>query len=254
MRTTALPCWSWYIGRKLFNGHHPPLLCLSFDYADQILLPSSGDANAYKLAFWIMSYILFDSDLYTALVAETSPAIRDNGDIDMPYLAQHCPLLCSVYSEALRLRKRDLAFRQVETDTHIGGKVLRGGNLALVPMCQLHDDRSVFGEDAGVFHATRFQNKAHFQNCTSYKPYGGGKTYCPGRFFAMQEIFAFVAVMLNKYSMQKQQGCRQFPRPDESSLTLGVSRPLPGQDLQVHLTNPGVGNIDSEEPIADLCT
>jgi cytochrome P450 len=216
-------------------------------------LYNSGDANAYKLAFWIMSYILFDPDLYNALVAETSPAIRDNGDINMPYLAKNCPLLCSVYSEALRLRKRDLAFRQVETDTHIGGKVLRGGNLALVPMCQLHDDRSVFGEDASIFDATRFKRETGFQNCTSYKPYGGGKTYCPGRFFAMQEIFAFVAIMLNRYGIQKQQDCRRFPKPDESSLTLGVSRPLPEEDLQVHLTNPQVVGIYREQSVADVC-
>ncbi|KAF2851333.1 cytochrome P450 [Plenodomus tracheiphilus IPT5] len=214
----------------------------------------TGDANAYKLAFWIMSYILFDSDLYTALVAETSPAISDNGDIDMSYLAKNCPLLHSVYSEALRLRKRDLAFRQVETDTHIGGKVLRGGNLALVPICQLHDDRSVFGKDAGTFHATRFQKEASFQNCPSYKPYGGGKTYCPGRFFAMQEIFAFVAVLLNRYSIQKQQECRRFPKPDEASLTLGVSRPLPGEDLQVHLTNPKLLGTNPGESVGGVCT
>jgi cytochrome P450 len=200
-----------------------------------------------------MSYILFDPDLYTALVVETLPAIGENGDIDMAYLAQNCPLLCSVYSEALRLRKRDLAFRQVETDTHIGGKVLRGGNLALVPMCQLHDDRSVFGEDAEAFHATRFQNKTNFQSCTSYKPYGGGKTYCPGRFFAMQEIFAFVAVMLNRYGIQKHQGCRQFPKPDESSLTLGVSRPLPGEDLEVYLTNPKATENGPKESVAGVC-
>jgi cholesterol 7alpha-monooxygenase len=198
----------------------------------------SGDANAYKLAFWIRSYILFDSDLHAKLIDETSPAISDDGNIDMAYLAQSCPVLRSVYSEALRLRKRDLAFRQVETDTFIGGKVLTGGNLALVPMCQLHDDRLVFGEDANCFDARRFQKNGSLSTCTSYKPYGGGKTYCPGRFFAMVEIFGFVAVLLNKYQIKLESSDQPFPRPDESSLTLGVSRPLPGEDLKVVLKRP----------------
>jgi hypothetical protein len=91
----------------------PLTLLLLLILADEHVFMNSGDSNAYKLVFWIMSYILFDSDLYTALVAETSPAISDNGDIDMSYLAQNCPLLRSVYNEASRLRKRDLAFRQV---------------------------------------------------------------------------------------------------------------------------------------------
>lgn len=170
-------------------------------------------------------------------MAETRIAIGDDGDINMEYLSQHCPLLRSVYNEALRTRKRDLAFRQVETDTYVGGKVLKGGNLALVPVCQLHDDTGVFGVDADRFDAYRFIKQGGLLGCTSFKPYGGGKTYCPGRFFAMQEIFAFVAVMLNKYQIRLDTPDQAFPRADESSLTLGVSRPLPGEDLRVTLTN-----------------
>jgi hypothetical protein len=46
-------------------------------------------------------------------------------------LGQSWPPLRSVYSEVLRLRNRDLAFRQAETDTSIGGRVLRGGSLGV---------------------------------------------------------------------------------------------------------------------------
>jgi hypothetical protein len=169
-----------------------------------------------------MSYILFDPDLYTALVAETSPVISINGDINMPYLAENCSLLRSVYSEALRLRKRDLAFRHVETDTHIAGKVLHGGNLAIIPMCQLTTTEACLGRmpaysmrlvsnERLAFRTARATNIRWRQNILS------------GSFFAMQEIFAFVAVMLNRYRIQKQQGCPRLPEPDESSLTMGVS-------------------------------
>lgn len=72
-----------------------------------------------------MSYILFDKKLHTALLEETAPAVGPDGDIDMDYLAQRCPLLRSGYNEALRLRIRDLAFRKVETDTAVGSKVLK---------------------------------------------------------------------------------------------------------------------------------
>lgn len=185
-----------------------------------------------------MSYILFDRNVHTALLEEIAPAIGSDGDINMDYLAQHCPLLRSIYNEALRLRKRDLAFRKVETDTAVGSKVLKGGNFALVPVCQLHDDKTVFGSDADRFDASRFEKQSGLAGYASFKPYGGGKTYCPGRFFAVQEIFAFVAVMLNRYQIELEEPGQAFPRPDESSLTLGVSRPLDGEDVKVVLTRP----------------
>ncbi|KAF2268988.1 cytochrome P450 [Lojkania enalia] len=150
--------------------------------------------------------------LHTALIEETSAVVSDNGDIDMGYLVERCPLLRSVYNEALRLRKRDLAFRKVETDTQVGDKVLKGGNFALVPMCQLHDDAGMFGADSDRFDARRFEERTELTSCASFKPYGGGKTYCPGRFFAMQEIFSFVAVMLNRYNAQLEFSSQTFPR------------------------------------------
>jgi cytochrome P450 len=196
----------------------------------------SGDANAYKLAFWIMSYILFDKKLYDSIRAETLPAVQNDG-LDLQYLANECPLLRSIYHEALRLTKRDLAFRKVEQDTEIGGKVLRGGNFAIVPVCQLHDNEDVFGSDARTFRSERFLKHQDLTNNQSFKPYGGGKTYCPGRFFAMQEIFGFVALAIHRFDIQLAFPAQRFPVPDESLLTLGVSRPVPGSDVLVTMSN-----------------
>lgn len=151
-----------------------------------------------------------------------------------------CPRLRATYYEALRLRKRDLGFRKVDQDTNIGGKVLRGGNLGLIPVCQLHDNNEVFGNDANQFNPDRFYKQPDLANSIEYKPYGGGKTYCPGRFFAMQEIFGFLAVMIGRYNIRLDCSLKQnqtFPIPDESSLTLGVSRPVPGSDVWVELSN-----------------
>ncbi|KAI9878024.1 MAG: hypothetical protein M1830_002144 [Pleopsidium flavum] len=196
----------------------------------------TGDANAYKLAFWIMSYILFDKELYASIRTETLPAVQ-NDDLDLQYLANNCPRLRSVYHEALRLRKRDLAFRKVEHDTEIGGKLLRRGNFAIVPVCQLHDNEDVFGSDALDFRPERFLEQQDLTSSLSYKPYGGGKTYCPGRFFAMQEIFGFVALQIHRFDVQLASPVQKFPIPDESLLTLGVSRPVPASDVWVTLVN-----------------
>ena len=181
-----------------------------------------------------MSYILYDQQLYEAIREETLPAMQ--GKLDTAFLASKCTLLKAVYHEALRLTKRDLGYRKVDRDTHIGNKVLRGGNFGMVPVCQLHDNAQVFGLDARTFNPQRFLADKGLTSSPSYKPYGGGKTYCPGRFFAMQEIFGFVALLIHRFNIRLAYPGQNFPLPDESMLTLGVSRPAPGQTVAVTLS------------------
>ena len=184
-----------------------------------------------------MAYLLFDKELYNAIREETLPAVQEN-DLDMQYLANNCPRLRSVYYEALRLNKRDFAYRKVERDTEIGGKLLRGGNFAIVPVCQLHDNEDTFGSDALAFCPERFLKQQDLTSSPGYKPYGGGKTYCPGRFFAMQELFGFVALLIHRFDVQlATSSVQSFPIADEWSLTLGVSRPLPGSDVWITLAD-----------------
>ena len=148
----------------------------------------------------------------------------------MKYLSDCCPKLRAVYYEALRLKKRDLAFRKVERDTKLGGKLLRAGNFVIVPVCQLHDNEDVFGGDASAFCPGRFLTRQALASSASYKPYGD-KTYCPGRFFAMQEIFGLVTLLIYCFDVQLAMAQQDFPMADESMLTLDVSRPVPGFDV-----------------------
>lgn len=204
-----------------------------------------GDANAYKLSFWMLVYILFDKDLHAIIRTETAFAIRSN-DIDMSYLTNNCPRLRAVYYETMRITKRDIAIRKVARDTPMNGKILRAGNSVIVPTCQLHDNESAFGHDHDTFDPSRFLKAPDLASSPSYKPFGGGRTYCPGRYFAVPEIFAFVALLLHRWDIQLAQlgsngaknlsGEQSFPRKDESTLTLGVSRPLPEDKVWVRLT------------------
>lgn len=184
----------------------------------------------------MISYILFDKELHDTIRFETKPAIQ-NDSLDIHYLSSHCSHLRAVYHEALRCKKRDLAFRKVERDTKIGEKLLRAGNFAIVPVCQLHENDEVFGQNAMEFCPERFLKQPDLVSSSSFKPYGGGKTYCPGRFFAMQEIFGFVALLIHRFDIQLATSRQTFPILDESMLTLGVSRPVPGSDVWVRLSN-----------------
>ena len=192
----------------------------------------------------MLAYILFDKNLYAIIRSETAPAIHGN-DIDMSYLNNNCPHLKSLYYEVMRITKRDIAIRKVTHETSMNGKLLRPGNSVLVPICQLHDSESAFGLDHTTFNPNRFLKNPNLASSSNYKPFGGGRTYCPGRYFALPEIFAFVALLLHRWEIELEpvSANRQptsddwqlFPRKDESTLTMGVSRPVPQDKIWVRL-------------------
>jgi cholesterol 7alpha-monooxygenase len=186
----------------------------------------------------MMAYILFDDKLQASIKAETAAAVKKD-EVDMQHLVQSCPRLNSVYHEVLRMTKRDFSFRKVERDTEVGGRLLRKGHIAMIPASELHSNQAVFGTDSAAFQPDRFLHNPSLATHASYRPFGGGKNYCPGRFFAAQEIFGFVAVLLHRLDIRLEPGRQSFPTPDESLLTLGVSRPLPGSDVWVTLANGG---------------
>ena len=51
----------------------------------------------------------------------------------------------------------------------------------------------------------------------------------------MQEIFGIVAPVIHRFDVQLASPMQKFPSSDESLLTLGVSRPVLGHDIQVAL-------------------
>ena len=145
----------------------------------------------------------------------------------------------------MRLTKRDIGIRKVVAPTFLGGKLLSPGNAAILATCQLHENQGIFGRNIHEFDASRFLKKPELSRSPSFKPFGGGRTYCPGRVFAMQEIFSFIAFLFHRWDIQLAPAigdnslpCQQpkFPAADDSTITLGIVRPLPGHDVWVNLT------------------
>ena len=124
----------------------------------------------------------------------------------------------------------------------------------LSPFRQLHFYENVFGKDAQEFKFKRFMGaeNAGLTKGKNYRPFGGGTTYCPGKFVAKQEVFMFVAVVLARFDIatittapgnidklkidggdKKRQ---VFPRLDHMKPSLGVMGPVAGDDLLLHVT------------------
>lgn len=129
--------------------------------------------------------------------------------------------------------------REVIHEVIIGGKVLRPGRKLLMPFQQLHSNPEVFGTNATEFDPQRFLNNPALAKSTSYRPFGGGLTYCPGRYLARREILMAVVLILHRFDIEpnprENGGPIRFPRMDDSISSGGVMGPCEGDDIIVRI-------------------
>ena len=191
----------------------------------------------------MITYIIFDPELLATLRAETSLAYQ-HGNLNLSHLMEKCPRLDAVYWETLRIVNGALSARKIVAPTPMGSKVLRRGNTILIPFRQLHYNKAVFGDDPARFDPERFLKEKKLKVSSTFKPFGGGLIYCPGRFLAMQVLLVFVALVINRFDielaedgLQDVKPCRPqtFPKLDESTPALGVNGPIKGSDVYIKL-------------------
>lgn len=149
-----------------------------------------------------------------------------------------------MYRKITRVVNGALSARKIITRTPMGNKVLRSGNTILIPFRQLHYNKNAFGNNPGTFSPNRFLKEKYLKNSWSFKPFGGGVNYCPGRFLAKQEMLYFVALFLHRSDFEFAQGSLQgedvlvpqnFPRLDEYTPALGVNGPVKGSNVYITL-------------------
>lgn len=128
--------------------------------------------------------------------------------------------------------------RVVQRETRIGSKVLKPGNFILMPSRQLHTNEDVWGDDVRQFDPQRFLKKKSLLRHSSYRPFGGGLTYCPGRILVKHEVFGFIAILLHRFniSLVCLDGEKpMLPRLNDTIPGLGISGPIQNTDILVHL-------------------
>lgn len=89
-----------------------------------------------------------------------------------------------------------------------------------MPYKQLHMDPGVFGSNADRFDAQRFMNEKVLERSASWRPFGGAKTHCPGRFLARREVYMFLTVLVFRFDMKlvsrPGESMPHFPKADTS--------------------------------------
>ena len=200
----------------------------------------SAGSNAVNTLFWMTTYLVFYPDLRQKIQDETRPAFKD-GQIDLQYLVDHCPRLEAFFLEVLRMINGALGVRQVMEDTEINGKILRAGNTLVIPFRQLHFDENVWGENSHLFDPERFLRDKRLFTHPSFRPFGGGVSYCPGRYLVRHQIFGFVVTFFHRFDVElpkihvpgKGLQPQAFPKLDETKPSTGTTACVESMDVVI---------------------
>jgi cytochrome P450 len=124
----------------------------------------------------------------------------------MDRLLHECPQLDAIWHEVLRVYNGASVAREAMVDTVVGGKEVPKGQKIVAPFRQFLLDGDVFGADPLIFNPERFLRKKNLHKAKGYSPFGGGSTYCPGRFFAQREIYMFIAWTYQRFDLSVEPG------------------------------------------------
>lgn len=187
--------------------------------------------------------MISNPSLSDSLRKEIAPASSGH-KIDVHYLLEKCPLLDAVFNETLRLSTGATSARNVDSTTIIAGKKLVAGSKIIIPYRQLHYDESAFGPAVRTFNPSRFIDRKELRNSPYFKPFGGGTTYCSGRFIARRQILALVAVILTNYYVELEDKQKGIPPLNMTKPTLGVMDPEGDGDIVIKI-RPREAEVDA---------
>ena len=163
--------------------------------------------NTVPAVSWALLAIYSNPTLLSQVRETLSPCLQaqsSSSGIDMETILKECPLLSSLVQEILRLRSTNASGRVVMADTVLDNKyLLKKDSMLLIPSAELHNNDSVFASPQ-TLSPERFMQKK--PSASAYRAFGGGASYCPGRFLAMNEICSILIMMLMKYDIKPVKG------------------------------------------------
>ena len=99
----------------------------------------------------------------------------------------------------------------------------------------IHADEGIWGDDVETFKPGRFLNgtkgqqpheKPQQRHPAAFRAFGGGKTLCPGRHFAQNEILTFVALVVLQLDMAAPGGGDiKVPKKKDTGMPVHILEP-----------------------------
>ena len=183
----------------------------------------------------MLAHIVSDERLHEAAKQEVNSA-WESKQLNLKSLSKNSPILDGIFRECLRLKAGAMMGRRVQAPTRIGNKRLKPGASILIPSRQLHSNENIWGTNHNSFDPNRFVGNKEFLKHSSYRPFGGGVSFCPGRKIAREQVFTLIAILVHRFDIALSEEMRtEFPRINLSTPALGVTGPAKGMDIFLDL-------------------
>lgn len=209
--------------------------------------------NTAPSAFWTLlllhSHPGLIEDIRKEIDACTETSSPANGgtaikSLDIATLKENCPLLLSSYQEGLRYTSMGTSVREVMEDTYLEGFLLKKCAMLQMPSRVIHQDAGLWGPDVTQFNPRRFlaEEKKNRPSDVCFRAFGGGKTLCPGRHFATNEILAVVALSIARFDMKPVGGAWKHPSTINTNVAAVVMQPDDDIEVEV-MTREGFEDV-----------
>ncbi|OTA56766.1 putative cytochrome P450 [Hypoxylon sp. EC38] len=137
--------------------------------------------------------------------------------------------------EILRYRSMGTSVREVMEDTYLDQWLLKKGAMLQMPSRIIHQDAELWGPNVADFNPRRFlaEEKQNRPRGICFWAFGGGKTLCPGRHFATNEILAVVALFIVRLDIKPTYGEWKLPTTANTNVAAVVMEP--DEDIGVEI-------------------
>ncbi|UKZ55224.1 hypothetical protein TrVGV298_009043 [Trichoderma virens] len=197
----------------------------------------AGIVNATTTTFWVILRIFADQQLLDIVRQEIRQALELSNQRSGPnslstgVVKETCKTLSAVYRESLRVGSENFSVRMIKEDTMLADRYfLKKGAVVQISGGAIHAMSNIWGPDVDEFNPGRFlkdKGKSDGFHPAAFRSFGGGKTLCPGRDFATNEILMFAAMIIHAVDIVAPDGgAISVPEKDDRIMPVHILEPV----------------------------
>ena len=223
-------------------------------------------SNTVPSAFWLLSHIFEDPQLLVEIRAEVDNCTTfDSSEsnertINVQGLQSACPMLHACLRENLRVVGSINLHRIVTVDTPVtnhstGESFLLKKDARVIVASNVIHQRDLWGSDAAKFNPRRFLSAGEKTTSSktsdpatpfrdgqgkmysgAFRSFGGGRTICPGRYFAQTEMLGLTSLFVAGFEIEGANTPEVYKSPPFESSKMHARVLKPGKDVNVKVS------------------